>query len=208
MKKKTKGMSFVLGTLVGATVAGISALLYTPKSGKELRKDMEDKAEDAKEVASDYVDTAIERGKALVETVQKAGATYKKGVEEAAKQVKTSVQDLRHQSVDTQKDDVSEGDSKEDPKETMEDTSNERELKTDDHASVSEKTDIKQTMEDTDEKTETASPIVSDEVIDADSLKEEIEQRTMDLALDAQESDSDPDAQTVFKSIHFPDEQE
>lgn len=204
MKKKTKGMSFVLGTLVGATVAGISALLYTPKSGKELRKDMEDKAEDAKEVASDYVDTAIERGKALVETVQKAGATYKKGVEEAAKQVKTSVQDLRHQSVDTQKDDVSE----EDPKETMEDTSNERELKTDDHASVSEKTDIKQTMEDTDEKTETASPIVSDEVIDADSLKEEIEQRTMDLALDAQESDSDPDAQTVFKSIHFPDEQE
>lgn len=181
MKKKTKGMSFVLGTLVGATVAGISALLYTPKSGKELRKDMENKAEDAKEVASDYVDTAIERGKSLVGTVQKAGATYKKGVKEAAKQVKTSVQDLRHQSVDTQKDDVSEGDSKEDPKETMEDT---------------------------DEKTETASPIVSDEVIDADSLKEEIEQRTMDLALDAQESDSDPDAQTVFKSIHFPDEQE
>ena len=69
MKKKDQGLGFLLGTLFGATVAGVSALLYAPKSGKEMRKDIEDKAEDAKEAAEDYMDIAKEKGNEMVDTV-------------------------------------------------------------------------------------------------------------------------------------------
>jgi|GEM_PF-3558286 len=35
--------SFVIGVLLGATVGGAAAILYAPKSGKELRKEVRDR---------------------------------------------------------------------------------------------------------------------------------------------------------------------
>jgi len=41
--------SFGLGVLVGAVLGGVIALLYAPKSGKELRQEIKGKASEALE---------------------------------------------------------------------------------------------------------------------------------------------------------------
>ena len=60
MSKNNSG--FFLGALFGAAVAGVTALLYAPKSGKELRADLQDELDTLLERASDYSDYAVERG--------------------------------------------------------------------------------------------------------------------------------------------------
>lgn len=63
----TKGL--VIGLLAGGVVGAIAALLYAPKSGKELRSDLKQRANDLAEEASDYV--KIARTKAS-ETIAKS----------------------------------------------------------------------------------------------------------------------------------------
>jgi gas vesicle protein len=52
----TKGL--LIGFLAGGVVGALAALLYAPKSGKELRADIKRKANDIAEGASDYIQTA------------------------------------------------------------------------------------------------------------------------------------------------------
>ncbi len=52
----TKGL--VIGLLAGGVVGAITALLYAPKSGKELRTDLKQKANDLADGASEYVKIA------------------------------------------------------------------------------------------------------------------------------------------------------
>ena len=52
----TKGL--VIGLLAGGVVGAITALLYAPKSGKDLRIDLKRKATDFAEEASEYVKVA------------------------------------------------------------------------------------------------------------------------------------------------------
>lgn len=48
----------LIGFLIGGAVGAITALLYAPKSGKELRSDIKKKAGDMADDAGDYVRTA------------------------------------------------------------------------------------------------------------------------------------------------------
>lgn len=68
--------SFVLGTFVGAAVAGVTALLLAPKSGKDLREDIASQADKTKDQARDYLNIAKDKGRELKETVEKAGSDY------------------------------------------------------------------------------------------------------------------------------------
>lgn len=68
--------SFVLGTFVGAAVAGVTALLLAPKSGKDLREDIAGQADKTKDQARDYLNIAKDKGRELKETVEKAGSDY------------------------------------------------------------------------------------------------------------------------------------
>lgn len=52
----SKGL--VIGLLAGGAIGAITALLYAPKSGKELRSDLKKKANDLAEDASELVNTA------------------------------------------------------------------------------------------------------------------------------------------------------
>lgn len=46
MSNNDKVGRFIFGLLVGGLVGSVVALLYAPKSGKDLRKDISDKADD------------------------------------------------------------------------------------------------------------------------------------------------------------------
>lgn len=68
--------SFVLGTFVGAAVAGLTALLLAPKSGKEIRGDIAGQADKTKQQAMDYMSLAKDKGAELKGTVEKASSDY------------------------------------------------------------------------------------------------------------------------------------
>lgn len=76
MGEQDKVEGFLLGIIVGAAVAGVTALLFAPKSGKELRGDIVDQAEDAKVQAKEYVEIAKEKGTELKETAEAASSEY------------------------------------------------------------------------------------------------------------------------------------
>lgn len=52
----TKG--FLLGLLAGGVIGGLTALLYAPKSGKELRKDIGKKSREVVKDTEQYVESA------------------------------------------------------------------------------------------------------------------------------------------------------
>ena len=61
---KDHAIGFGIGLLTGAVIGGVLALLYAPKSGKETRQFIKDKAIDvvdaAKEKTSDIIDSVKE----------------------------------------------------------------------------------------------------------------------------------------------------
>jgi len=71
MGKQDRSEGFLLGTIVGAAIAGVSALLFAPKSGKELREDLTQQTDRAKSQVKDYADIAKEKGMDLKDTAQK-----------------------------------------------------------------------------------------------------------------------------------------
>jgi len=62
---KDNAIGFGIGLLTGAIIGGVIALLYAPKTGKETRQLIKDKAievaDTAKEKASEVVDTVKEK---------------------------------------------------------------------------------------------------------------------------------------------------
>ena len=52
--KGSYGTGFLVGALVGGAVGAIVALLFAPKSGKELRRDIADRSEDLVDKAQEF----------------------------------------------------------------------------------------------------------------------------------------------------------
>lgn len=51
---RARAEGFLVGTIVGAGVAAVAALLFAPKSGKELRQDISDQTSNIAHQASEY----------------------------------------------------------------------------------------------------------------------------------------------------------
>ncbi|MDE1549705.1 YtxH domain-containing protein [Jeotgalibaca caeni] len=83
MSKRDGG--FVLGAIIGGAAAAITALLFAPKSGRELRKDIADEFDNLMDTAYDYRDIAMEKGNELVEVAK-----------EATDDIKVSLKDTTH----------------------------------------------------------------------------------------------------------------
>ncbi|EXJ23155.1 general stress protein [Alkalibacterium sp. AK22] len=83
--------SFVLGTFVGAAVAGLTALLLAPKSGKDLRDDIADQADKTKEQAREYLAIAKTKGSELKETVEQAGSEYMENASATYEQLSSQI---------------------------------------------------------------------------------------------------------------------
>ena len=60
------GKGLLIGFLTGAAVGSIIALLFAPKSGKELREDIKNKSQDFMEDAENYVANAKDKASQLI----------------------------------------------------------------------------------------------------------------------------------------------
>ena len=61
----------VIGVLAGGAVGALIALLYAPKSGRELRADIKEKADDLMEGADQYLSAAKSRAGEIVSEAKK-----------------------------------------------------------------------------------------------------------------------------------------
>ena len=60
------GKGLLIGFLTGAAVGSIIALLFAPKSGKELREDIKNKSQDFMEDAESYLANAKDKASQLI----------------------------------------------------------------------------------------------------------------------------------------------
>jgi len=70
---KNEGMmkGLVIGLLAGGAVGAILALLYAPKSGKELRAEIRERADEFREEADEYLTTARSKAGDIVTEAKK-----------------------------------------------------------------------------------------------------------------------------------------
>ncbi|MBI5476924.1 MAG: YtxH domain-containing protein [Ignavibacteriales bacterium] len=67
-EKNSTAKGILIGLLIGSVVGAITALLYAPKSGKELRSDIKRKASDIADGASEYIKSTKNRTQEFINT--------------------------------------------------------------------------------------------------------------------------------------------
>jgi gas vesicle protein len=70
----TKGKGFVTGAVVGSLLGAVTALLFAPKPGKELRADITEQAKVVGEKTGDIASTVKTHATELVDKVKDFGA--------------------------------------------------------------------------------------------------------------------------------------
>ncbi|MGP6139653.1 MULTISPECIES: YtxH domain-containing protein [unclassified Jeotgalibaca] len=80
---------FVLGAIIGGAAAAITALLFAPKSGKELRQDITNEFDDLMDTMYDYKDIAVEKGSELVEVAKETTDDIKVSLKDTSSHLKT-----------------------------------------------------------------------------------------------------------------------
>jgi gas vesicle protein len=104
MKNDTKKM--LGGFLLGGTVGAVLAILYAPKSGKEMRKDISKKTRQIKNNAIDLVEDVIEDIKEFASDIkEKTESIIEEGVNISEKAKKELIDALEHgqDSIERQK---------------------------------------------------------------------------------------------------------
>lgn len=90
--------SFLAGALIGGATAAAIALLLAPKSGRELRDDLAKKADDLRDLASDYTDDFVlktnEFGEIVKEKVSDTVDDFDDSVDEVTASLKQQSSDL------------------------------------------------------------------------------------------------------------------
>ncbi|QDP40898.1 YtxH domain-containing protein [Radiobacillus deserti] len=78
---------FLIGSLIGGIVGASVALLFAPKSGKELREDINTGATYVKDKASDWKDVAYDKGTEWKDYAVDASGQFTKNVSEKSQQL-------------------------------------------------------------------------------------------------------------------------
>lgn len=109
MSDKHRAEGFLLGAVLGGLVAGASALLFAPKSGKELRRDITDQADEWKDQASEYAHDVKEKGESYYQEAKQKGEQYyseaKHKAEEAVEEAKAKGEEVYNQATDSDESD-------------------------------------------------------------------------------------------------------
>jgi gas vesicle protein len=84
---------FLLGTLLGGLVGASVALLFAPKSGRELRQDINQGAHYVRDRAEEWKDVAYEKGSEWREVAKEKTDQFSSTVSEKVKQSKEQWQD-------------------------------------------------------------------------------------------------------------------
>jgi gas vesicle protein len=90
---KDNAIGFGIGLLAGAVIGGVIALLYAPKSGKETRQLIKDKATEVvdavKEDATEVADILKEKTSGVMDTVKEATSEASRKGQAAGKALKS-----------------------------------------------------------------------------------------------------------------------
>jgi gas vesicle protein len=84
--------SFIVGLLAGGAIGALIALLFAPKSGKELRADLKLKGEEYLDEAERYISEAREKAKELINEGKKKS---EKIIEEAKSKSQEIIRDAQ-----------------------------------------------------------------------------------------------------------------
>ncbi len=86
---------FLIGTLVGGIVGALTALLLAPKSGKELRGDLNGQVYLLREKTENLRETAIEKGSEITSTVKDKTSALSKRVSEQSQGLVNKVKRIK-----------------------------------------------------------------------------------------------------------------
>jgi gas vesicle protein len=92
---------FLIGSLIGGIVGAATALFLAPKSGKELRDDLNTHAGTLKEKSSQWRETAMERGNDLAAAAKERTSGITKTVQEQSNNLVSKVKS-RNNNEDTE----------------------------------------------------------------------------------------------------------
>ena len=98
---------FIIGTLIGGIVGATTALFLAPKSGRELRDDLNEQASVVREKTEQLKNTAIEKGTEFAEVAKETTASISQTVSEQSSQVRDKVKNFKN-SVDLHEDVIQE----------------------------------------------------------------------------------------------------
>ena len=87
----SKSGGFLLGAFIGASAAAVTALLFAPKSGKELREDLAKEANRYKEQLSEYGEIARAKGCEFAEVAKTSTQDIRINLQEQASHLKEQV---------------------------------------------------------------------------------------------------------------------
>ena len=93
---------FLIGTLVGGIVGALTALFLAPKSGKELREDLNDQAYFLREKTESLRETAIEKSSEITSTVKDKTSALSKKVSEQSQGLVNKVKGIKSDVEDEQ----------------------------------------------------------------------------------------------------------
>lgn len=94
---------FVIGTLVGSIVGASIALIFAPKSGKELRGNINTGASQVKDRASEWKIIAQEKGATWKDKAYTTTAEFKQRAMDTTSQISKKTQDLTKTVADKMK---------------------------------------------------------------------------------------------------------
>ena len=76
---------FILGAIFGALISAMTALLFAPKSGKDLRKDIGQSTAKTLESTDEYLELARKKGTEVIHDVEETASNYFNLAEEKMK---------------------------------------------------------------------------------------------------------------------------
>ena len=104
-REEKKPKSFVSGLVTGSVIGGIAALLFAPKSGKELRADIKTKSEEYFDEAEKYLAEAKDKARELINEGKKKSERIiydaRSKSEDILKDAEKVIKDAKVKSTDT-----------------------------------------------------------------------------------------------------------
>lgn len=92
MNRRDEG-SFVIGAIIGGAAAAIAALLFAPKPGKELRRDISNEFHSMVDTAHDYADIAKEKGYEVVDAAKETTEDIRVSLKDKTSSIKGQITD-------------------------------------------------------------------------------------------------------------------